>query len=153
MYLHILYLNLFSVDLYVKSSIAFELTAMLWLLQGYKVIGSHSGVKLCRWTKSQLRGRGGCYKHSFYGIESHRFTLSTLDTYCTIVRLRVAIRLHRYVSSGLSTDLPYIMWMSLLYPSKSFQILMCEMVSSISTALKIFLKGIPIYELSQLNRA
>ncbi|KAK6131200.1 hypothetical protein DH2020_035061 [Rehmannia glutinosa] len=40
--------------------------------QGYKVIGSHSGVKLCRWTKSQLRGRGGCYKHSFYGIESHR---------------------------------------------------------------------------------
>ena len=41
-------------------------------MQGYKIIGSHSGVKLCRWTKSQLRGRGGCYKHSFYGIESHR---------------------------------------------------------------------------------
>lgn len=41
-------------------------------LQGYKIIGSHSGVKICRWTKSQLRGRGGCYKHSFYGIESHR---------------------------------------------------------------------------------
>ncbi|TQD90128.1 hypothetical protein C1H46_024292 [Malus baccata] len=27
--------------------------------QGYKIIGSHSGVKICRWTKSQLRGRGG----------------------------------------------------------------------------------------------
>ncbi|KAI9144769.1 hypothetical protein BKA69DRAFT_1054309 [Paraphysoderma sedebokerense] len=40
--------------------------------QGYKIIGSHSGVKICRWTKSMLRGRGGCYKHSFYGIESHR---------------------------------------------------------------------------------
>ncbi|CAD6214826.1 unnamed protein product [Miscanthus lutarioriparius] len=40
--------------------------------QGYKIIGSHSGVKICRWIKSQLRGRGGCYKHSFYGIESHR---------------------------------------------------------------------------------
>ncbi|NXN98554.1 TYW1 synthase, partial [Rhinopomastus cyanomelas] len=39
--------------------------------QGYKLIGSHSGVKLCRWTKSMLRGRGGCYKHTFYGIESH----------------------------------------------------------------------------------
>ena len=38
--------------------------------QGYKVIGSHSGVKLCRWTKSMLRGRGGCYKHTFYGIMS-----------------------------------------------------------------------------------
>ena len=41
--------------------------------QGYKLIGSHSGVKLCRWTKSMLRGRGGCYKHTFYGIESHRW--------------------------------------------------------------------------------
>ena len=41
--------------------------------QGYTLVGSHSGVKICRWTKSQLRGRGGCYKHSFYGIESHRY--------------------------------------------------------------------------------
>ena len=40
--------------------------------QGYKIVGSHSGVKLCRWTKAMLRGRGGCYKHTFYGIESHR---------------------------------------------------------------------------------
>jgi hypothetical protein len=40
--------------------------------QGYHLVGSHSGVKLCRWTKNQLRGRGGCYKHTFYGIESHR---------------------------------------------------------------------------------
>eukprot|EP01094_Clydonella_sp_ATCC50884_P021096 TRINITY_DN4551_c0_g1_i1.p1 TRINITY_DN4551_c0_g1~~TRINITY_DN4551_c0_g1_i1.p1 ORF type:complete len:751 (-),score=332.19 TRINITY_DN4551_c0_g1_i1:51-2303(-) len=39
--------------------------------QGYKIIGTHSGVKLCRWTKSMLRGRGGCYKHTFYGIASH----------------------------------------------------------------------------------
>jgi hypothetical protein len=35
--------------------------------EGYKIIGSHSAVKLCRWTKAQLRGRGGCYKHTFYG--------------------------------------------------------------------------------------
>lgn len=26
--------------------------------QNYKLVGSHSGVKLCRWTKSMLRGRG-----------------------------------------------------------------------------------------------
>lgn len=26
--------------------------------QGYTIIGSHSGVKICRWTKSALRGRG-----------------------------------------------------------------------------------------------
>jgi len=39
--------------------------------QGYTVIGTHSGVKICRWTKSALRGRGSCYKFSFYGIKSH----------------------------------------------------------------------------------
>lgn len=50
--------------------------------QGYKIIGSHSGVKICRWTKSQLRGRGGCYKHSFYGIESHRCMEATPSLAC-----------------------------------------------------------------------
>lgn len=30
--------------------------------QGYSIIGSHSGVKTCRWTKAALRGRGFCYK-------------------------------------------------------------------------------------------
>lgn len=50
--------------------------------QGYKVIGSHSGVKICRWTKAMLRGRGGCYKHSFYGIESHRCMETTPSLAC-----------------------------------------------------------------------
>lgn len=38
--------------------------------QGYKIVGSHSAVKLCRWTKSMIKGNGGCYKHTFYGIKS-----------------------------------------------------------------------------------
>lgn len=50
--------------------------------QGYKLIGSHSGVKMCRWTKSMLRGRGGCYKHAFYGIESHRCMETTPSLAC-----------------------------------------------------------------------
>ena len=50
--------------------------------QGYRIVGSHSGVKLCRWTKSMLRGRGGCYKHTFYGIESHRCMESTPSLAC-----------------------------------------------------------------------
>jgi len=50
--------------------------------QGYTLVGSHSGVKICRWTKSQLRGRGGCYKHSFYGIESHRCMEATPSLAC-----------------------------------------------------------------------
>lgn len=40
--------------------------------EGYKIIGTHSAVKICRWTKNQMRGRGGCYKHSFYGIVSYQ---------------------------------------------------------------------------------
>ncbi|XP_061868251.1 S-adenosyl-L-methionine-dependent tRNA 4-demethylwyosine synthase TYW1B isoform X3 [Colius striatus] len=50
--------------------------------QGYRLIGGHSGVKLCRWTKSMLRGRGGCYKHTFYGIESHRCMEATPSLAC-----------------------------------------------------------------------
>ncbi|KAH7956070.1 hypothetical protein HPB52_005987 [Rhipicephalus sanguineus] len=50
--------------------------------QGYRLIGSHSGVKLCRWTKAMLRGRGGCYKHTFYGIESHRCMEATPSLAC-----------------------------------------------------------------------
>ncbi|NXK45410.1 TYW1 synthase, partial [Chauna torquata] len=53
-----------------------------FLFSGYKLIGSHSGVKLCRWTKSMLRGRGGCYKHTFYGIESHRCMEATPSLAC-----------------------------------------------------------------------
>ncbi|KAF1654302.1 S-adenosyl-L-methionine-dependent tRNA 4-demethylwyosine synthase, partial [Eudyptes chrysocome] len=57
-------------------------TRILAAQGGYKLIGSHSGVKLCRWTKSMLRGRGGCYKHTFYGIESHRCMEATPSLAC-----------------------------------------------------------------------
>ena len=50
--------------------------------EGYKLIKSHSAVKLCRWTKHQLRGRGGCYKHSFYGITSYQCMEATPSLAC-----------------------------------------------------------------------
>jgi len=50
--------------------------------QGYKLVGSHSAVKLCRWTKHMLRGRGGCYKHSFYGIMSYACMEATTSLAC-----------------------------------------------------------------------
>ncbi|MBR9692324.1 4-demethylwyosine synthase TYW1 [Candidatus Woesearchaeota archaeon] len=40
--------------------------------QQYRVVGEHSAVKICGWTKNMLRGRGGCYKLKFYGIMSHQ---------------------------------------------------------------------------------
>ena len=51
--------------------------------QGYTIIGSHSGVKICRWTKSALRGRGSCYKFSFYGIKSHLCMETTPSLSCS----------------------------------------------------------------------
>ncbi|KAK7198379.1 Flavodoxin/Radical SAM superfamily/Wyosine base formation [Novymonas esmeraldas] len=50
--------------------------------QGYRLIGTHSGVKLCRWTKSMLRGRGGCYKHTFYAINSSQCMEMTPSLAC-----------------------------------------------------------------------
>ncbi|KAL8381637.1 hypothetical protein RB595_005766 [Gaeumannomyces hyphopodioides] len=51
--------------------------------QGYAIVGSHSGVKICRWTKSALRGRGSCYKYSFYGINSHQCMEATPSLSCS----------------------------------------------------------------------
>ncbi len=40
---------------------------------GYKIVGEnqHSGIEICRWTKSSLKGGHNCYKR-WYGIDSSR---------------------------------------------------------------------------------
>lgn len=50
--------------------------------QHYKVVGNHSAVKLCRWTKKSLRDEGICYKERFYGIQSHRCLQMTASIPC-----------------------------------------------------------------------
>ncbi|MFH0832015.1 MAG: 4-demethylwyosine synthase TYW1 [archaeon] len=40
--------------------------------QGYRLVGNHSAIKICLWCKNAIRGKGECYKHDFYGIQSHR---------------------------------------------------------------------------------
>ncbi len=39
--------------------------------QRYAIVGEHSAVKLCHWTKKSLRNEGVCWKEKFYGIKSH----------------------------------------------------------------------------------
>ncbi len=39
--------------------------------QHYGIVGKHSAVQICRWTKKSLRDEGVCYKEKFYGIKSH----------------------------------------------------------------------------------
>ncbi len=40
--------------------------------QGYRLVGRHSAVKTCYWTRQSLLYGRDCYKGRFYGIESHR---------------------------------------------------------------------------------
>lgn len=42
------------------------------LKQGYRIVGNHSGVKVCEWTRKSLTQGRYCYKQKWYGIESHR---------------------------------------------------------------------------------
>ena len=39
--------------------------------QHYKIVGEHSAIQVCSWTKKAIRGEEGCYKQKFYGIKSH----------------------------------------------------------------------------------
>ena len=39
--------------------------------QHYEIVGKHSAVQICRWTKNSLKDEGVCYKEKFYGIKSH----------------------------------------------------------------------------------
>ena len=40
--------------------------------QHYALVGEHSGIQICRWTKKSLLNQGFCYKEKFYGISSHK---------------------------------------------------------------------------------
>ena len=50
--------------------------------QQYRIVGSHSGVKVCGWTKNMLKGDGGCYKLKFYGINSLQCLQMTTSFSC-----------------------------------------------------------------------
>lgn len=40
--------------------------------QHYAIVGNHSAVQICKYTKEAIRGKDFCYKQKFYGIQSHR---------------------------------------------------------------------------------
>lgn len=50
--------------------------------QGYRLVGHHSAVKICGWTKNMLLSKGGCYKFTFYGIRSHQCMQMTTSMFC-----------------------------------------------------------------------
>ncbi len=51
---------------------------------GYRIVGNHSAVAICHWTKESLRRNRVCYKEKWYGIKSHRcLELTPAITWCT----------------------------------------------------------------------
>jgi len=50
--------------------------------QHYKLVGNHSAVQICRWTKKSIRDEGVCYKEKFYGIKSHQCCQMTPSLWC-----------------------------------------------------------------------
>lgn len=59
-----------------------EKTRKMLEKQHYALIGAHSGIQICRWTKKSLRNEGVCYKEQFYGIKSHRCCQMTCCFLC-----------------------------------------------------------------------
>lgn len=55
--------------------------------QQYRIVGNHSAVKICGWTKNAITDKGFCYKQKFYGIKSHQCvqmsTYLTCANFCT----------------------------------------------------------------------
>lgn len=70
--------NVTTKEMVAKNSPTYKLLTK----QGYTIVGLHSGVKICRWTKLALRGRGLCYKFAFYGIRSHLCMETTPSLAC-----------------------------------------------------------------------
>jgi len=53
--------------------------------QGYRVVGNHSAIKVCMWTRQTIRNKDVCYKNTFYGIQSHRCVQMTPSLpFCTL---------------------------------------------------------------------
>jgi tRNA wybutosine-synthesizing protein 1 len=51
--------------------------------QQYRMVGKHSAVKVCHWTRKSLKDEGVCYKEQFYGIPCHRCCQMTPCLLCS----------------------------------------------------------------------
>jgi len=51
-----------------------EKTLLRYKKAQYGIVGKHSAVQICSWTKKALRRKGVCYKQKFYGIDCYRCT-------------------------------------------------------------------------------
>ncbi|MCK5107896.1 MAG: 4-demethylwyosine synthase TYW1 [Nanoarchaeota archaeon] len=50
--------------------------------QQYRIVGDHSTVKICGWTKKMIKNEGECYKYWFYGIRSNQCLQMSTNLSC-----------------------------------------------------------------------
>jgi tRNA wybutosine-synthesizing protein 1 len=50
--------------------------------QQYRIIGEHSTVKICGWTKKTIKDEGRCYKYWFYGINTEKCMQMSTNLSC-----------------------------------------------------------------------
>ncbi len=62
--------KLFRED-FLKTGLIPEPLRLVFQKQHYALVGNHSAVEICRWTKKSIIDEGFCYKQKFYGIRSH----------------------------------------------------------------------------------
>ena len=55
-----------------------ELRRKILEKQGYRLVGKHSAIKVCHWTKQAIRGKDVCYKKTFYNINSWQCIQATV---------------------------------------------------------------------------
>jgi len=71
--------------------------------QKYGLVGDHSAVQICGWTKNSLRGKGVCWKEKFYGIKSHRCCeLTPATMWCE----NQCLHCWRAIEHNLGTEIP-----------------------------------------------
>ncbi len=69
------------------------------------IVGNHSGVKICNWTRNSLNKKGVCWKEKFYGIKSHRCCqMSPCVMWCE----NQCLHCWRPIEHNLGTSLPCV---------------------------------------------
>ena len=69
-------------------------------MEGYRLVGNHSAVKVCEYCRKAIKGKDVCYKNTFYGINSWRCVQMSPTFFCD----------HRCVFCWGNTDYTWPKW-------------------------------------------
>lgn len=69
-------------------------------MEGYRLVGNHSAVKVCEYCRKAIKGKDVCYKNTFYGINSWRCVQMSPTFFCD----------HRCVFCWRNTDYVWPKW-------------------------------------------